>query len=118
MSVADLASIGIKVESDLVWDRSNRHTVYVQDPSDEFIEQMGVEGTMSVSEVDEDTLKDVSDDEIVTATRADDTGAVVRDATRGQESENPDGAANVQVEGGTSPKGQTGKGSSTPSATS
>lgn len=84
MSKRDLASAGVGVESELKWDRTNRHTVVVENMSEVLEDLLKAEGTFTIEEIDAETGKTVQT--IVKATKADDTGATVVDGTTGQKS--------------------------------
>ena len=79
-----LKARGIKVSQDMVWHRGNLFSIYI----DNFSEAMEVlfrdEGAFDVEEIDAQSGKAVK--EIVTATRADDTGNTVIDSSTGQKS--------------------------------
>jgi hypothetical protein len=82
MSKKDLADAGVHVDGDMQWDRSNLHTVHVESASDELLALLRAEGTFTVSEVDKESGKEVQD--VITATKADDTGNTVKDGTTGE----------------------------------
>ena len=75
----------IKIDKDLSWRRENGWQVFVRDPSEELMQLFRDEGTFTVSEVKEDE-KQPSEAQLVTATRADDTGDTVVDGNTGQKS--------------------------------
>lgn len=80
MSKKDLADAGVFLDSGLKFDRTNRHTVYVEDPSDDLLDILKAEGTFNVSEVDAETGKTVQTIVKHDASKADDTGQIVRNA--------------------------------------
>jgi hypothetical protein len=94
MSKKDLGEVGVHLDSGLTFDRSNRHTVYIQDPSDDLLTLLKEEGTFTVQEVDEKTEEVKQTIVKHDASKADDTGRQV-------------------IQGGSSPTGRTGRGSST-----
>lgn len=99
MSKKDLNDAGVGVDGDLTFDRvgkarggllarPNRGVVFISDMSDELLALLKEEGTFTITEVDNESGQDVQD--IVTATKADDTGNTVVDGTTGQQSTKPD----------------------------
>jgi hypothetical protein len=120
MSVKDLKKAGVSVGADLEWNKprsGSRPAVYVQDPSDRLLEIFRQEGTFTVTEVDESTLREVDAEPILVGEPLDDTGSVVKDGTTGQQSEAGERDANADpVVAGTTEAtatGSAGAGSST-----
>lgn len=105
MSKKDLADAGVGVDGKLEWNRDNRHTVVIDGMSERLEEILRSEGTFTIEEVDEETGRSVKT--IVKGEPLDDTGAIVRDGTTGEQSERPSGG------GETSTTGSTGRGRST-----
>lgn len=92
MSVQELATRGVGVAADLVWDRAGRliaPPVFIKDPSDELLEIFRAEGTFQVAEVVEGEAGPVEGDPVVEGKALDDTGANVIDGNTGQVSTAP-----------------------------
>lgn len=79
-----LKARGIKISQDMVWHRGNMFSIYIDNFSEEMENLFRDEAAFTVEEVDAQSGKAVK--EIVTATRADDTGNTVVDGTTGQKS--------------------------------
>lgn len=86
MSKKDLAEVGVFLDTNLRFERSNRHTMFVQDPSDELLAILKEEGTFTVSEVDEETGKTVQTIVKHDASKADDTARNVVNGGTGRTS--------------------------------
>lgn len=86
MSRKALKDAGVPgIGGDLVWDRSNNHTVHVDSMSERLEEILRSEGTFNIEEVDKKTgesVKVITDE----GTALDDTGSVVVDGSTGQKS--------------------------------
>jgi hypothetical protein len=80
MSKRDLAAAGVGMERGLRWDHSNRHTLYVDGISDEFLAILKDEGTFQVDAVDD--TGSVTEKDIVKGAPLDDTGNVVHETPR------------------------------------
>lgn len=123
MSKKDLAAAGVDVGADLKWDKTThgrRPAVYLEDISDRMLEILKEEGTFTVTEIDEETMREQGAEPILVGEAIDDTGAIVRDGTTGQRSSagEPDANADPIPATGTaagapgSASGSTGRGSS------
>lgn len=122
MSKKDLAAAGVDVGADLKWDKTthgHRPAVYLQDISDRMLEILKEEGTFTVTEIDEETMREQGAEPIMVGEAIDDTGSVVRDGTTGQRSSagEPDANADPVPSGAGSgatgsASGSTGRGSS------
>lgn len=86
MSVKDLAGVGIGINGDLLWDASNRKTIYIKDPSEDLLEIFKSEGTFNVEEVDEKGNPLPEGTPLIEhdVLRLDDTGATIVDVNSGQ----------------------------------
>lgn len=84
MSQEDLNDAGFPLDSELRWDKANRHTVFIKDPSDELLEMFAEEGVFQVQPVD---AKGVAEgDPVIEGEVLDDTAPTVVDGRTGQES--------------------------------
>jgi hypothetical protein len=123
MSAKDLKEAGVSVGADLVWDKTRtgaRPKVFIADMTDRLLEIFRLEGTFTVTEVDEQTMLEVGGEPIVAGEPLDDTGSIVRDGVSGQETRkgesdpNADPVPGPGVTGASgSAGGSTGRGSST-----
>ena len=84
VKAADLKPRGIKIDGELKWSRENGWSVVVDGMTEEMETWLKEEGTFTIEEIDQQTGKTVKN--IVTASRADDTGNTVVDKTTGQKS--------------------------------